>query len=1160
MSKFVHLHVHSQYSLLEATAQLKPLAQKAKEFEMPALALTDNGNMFGAIEFYLYAKENGINGIIGLDAYVAPKGRFVKGEDKEVADNPYRKMSLLAMNHAGYKNLIQICSLGYREGFYYKPRIDYDLLKKYHDNLILLSGGINGEIPKVFSEIGPERALEKIRELKNIFQDRFYLELLRPGLPEWDGINSFLLEAAKITDTQVVATNDVHYLLQDDQIAQEVLICIGTNKTLHNSSRYRLGSEQFYFKTPDEMRKLFKDLPQACNNTVEIADRCKVEFKLKDNSGKPIYHLPSFPTTGGRSLLEEIKDLAYQGLNDRFEEAETRNEAVAEEDKPSYWERLKFELKVINDMGFNGYFLIVGDFINWAKSKDIPVGPGRGSGAGSLVAYSLKITDLDPVRNKLVFERFLNPERISMPDFDIDFCQDRRGEVISYVTKKYGEGSVSQIITFGKLQARAALRDVGRVLGMTFAEVDVVTKLIPEKLGINLKEAIELEPRIRELIDADPQISNLFELALKVEGLTRHAGIHAAGVIIADSELINYAPLYRGSEGENVVQYDMKHAEKIGLIKFDFLGLKTLTHIHYALGLIAKNRNKKILSQEISLSDKGIYDLICKGDTAGVFQFEGDGITGTVLKIQPNCFEDITAINALYRPGPMEMIPEYTLRKKGLKPVEYVFPELAEILKETYGIIVYQEQVQLIAARVASYSLGEADILRRAMGKKIASEMAQQKNRFIEGAKKNGFNAQKSDELFNLMEEFANYGFNKSHAAAYCVITAQTAWIKNYYPTEFFAALLTTEMSDTDKVGKYVKDAKKRGLQVKPPHINDSQYRFTVSGDDIIFGLGAIKGVGESAVENILEAKRKLPDQKFQNLEQFFENIDLRKINKKVIECLIKAGAFDNLGAHRAQLLNGYSKFVDRAGADQESRDFGQSSLFDLSPQKEDVVVLDIIPQWTRSQRLLHEKEVYGFYLTEHPLSGYEGILSKLTSGTIFEASSFSNLGDAKRPVTLAGIVTGFKEIITKKGTRMAFATLEDTSASIELVVFPNTYKECEPLLKSEKPIIVSGQLEKTEGGAKVLAEKIEFFEKRFLSSKKLLFKLDEEMLEKLEELKDLIMEYPGDIKVYYQLPVKDFNKTVIFTPQSDKGVKPTQEFIDKVHRVFGRSDFIDAL
>ncbi len=956
----------------------------------------------------------------------------------------------------------------------------------------------------------------------------------------------------------MVAANDVHYMKQGDQIAQEVLICIGSNKTLQDESRFRLGSDQFYFKSTEQMLELFKDVPEAIENTVNIADRCEIEFILEDEEGKPIYHLPTYPTESGVSLTEEMKRVALAGLEKRFQEAEARGETVAEEDKPKYFERLDYELGIIEGMGFNGYFLIVQDFINWAKENDIPVGPGRGSGAGSLVAYTLMITDLDPMPYNLIFERFLNPERVSMPDFDIDFCQERRGEVIDYVTRKYGEESVSQIITYGKLQARAALRDVGRVLGMTYADVDIVAKLIPDKLGITLGEAIEMEPRLREQMEMNPQVNTMLDLAQKVEGLVRHAGIHAAGVIIADGQLVSHAPLYKGVDGENVVQYDMKHSEKIGLIKFDFLGLKTLTHIQDCLKLILSNRNKKITPKDIPLTDKGIYEIMSRGDTFGIFQFESEGITDTIRKVKPTCFEDIVAINALYRPGPMDMIPEYAKRKHGEKKVEYLFKELEPILQETYGVIIYQEQVQLIAATIANYSLGEADMLRRAMGKKIAEEMAKQKTRFLKGAKENDHDPKKAEELFDLMAEFAKYGFNKSHAAAYCVIAAQTAWLKNYYPVEFYAALLSTEMNDTDKIVKYVKKARQGGIEIKAPHINYSDYKFSVNGDAIFFSLGAIKGVGQSAVEAIVEARKNTEEGKFDSLEHFFDSIDLRRVNKKVIECLIKAGALDGFGPHRSQLFEGYTNYLDAAETKQNDREVGQGNLFDMMEGDDlDEITVQVpdIPAWGRRLRLNYEKEVLGFYLSDHPLNGLERIYKIWTDCTVEALAEREH----KKRVIVAGLIGTCKEFITKKGTRMAFASVEDLTGSVELIVFPDTFAEHETALKSDLPVLVAGTLEIDGETQKIIAEKISVLDDAMNKVGKIIVKLEPGMEQKLSLLQEVLKKNPGNTKVSFELDLPDIKKSVELKLTDFEGIAPSGEVFDGIQAALGKENVIEV-
>lgn len=1174
---FVHLHTHSEYSLLEAACRVKAIAKKAAEYQMPAAALTDNGNMFGAIEFYFACMDKGVKPILGLDAYVAPSSRLEKKQDpnqkfSEIALGP-RRIVLLAQNFQGYQNLCKLSSIGYQEGFYWKPRIDAEVIKQYNSDLICLTGGYRGEVVDTFLKEGPEAALKKIKELKDIFEDRLYLEMCKTR-PEWDSINKFLLEASKITKVPVVATNDVHYISADDQIAQEVLVCIGSNKTLADESRFKLGSSEFYFKKPEQMQALFKDVPSAIQNTLEIASRCEVKFKLKDDKGKAIYHLPSFPTEEGRTVFEEISYRSKLGLERRFEEAKTHGLEFNDDKKKEYYERLNFELSIIDRMGFNGYFLIVQDFINWAKNNDIPVGPGRGSGAGSLVAYSLRITDLDPLPNFLLFERFLNPERISMPDFDIDFCQDRRQEVIQYVTHKYGAQSVSQIITYGKLQTRAAIKDVGRVLGLTFPEVDAVSKLIPDKLGITLSDSLEQEPRIREMMELNPTVDTLIGLALKVEGMVRHAGIHAAGVIIADGDLRAHAPMYRGADDENVVQYDMKHAEKIGLIKFDFLGLKTLTHINQALKIVKKNRGVSIAEKDININDSKIYELLSRGDTAGVFQFEGEGITDATRKIKPSSFADITAITSLYRPGPMANIPEFTDRKHGKSPVEYPIAETKKVLEETYGIMVYQEQVMGIASLISGYSLGEADMLRRAMGKKIKEEMDQHRVRFVKGAVDRGHDQKKSEDLFELMYKFADYGFNKSHAAAYSVITAQTAWVKHYYPAEFFAALLSTEVGDTDKVVKYVKDAQKRGLVVRPPHVNFSDYLFTANGDEIYFGLGGIKGVGQAAVDAILEARNQMPDKKFNTVEEFFNAVDLRRVNKKVIENLIKAGAFDDFGYHRSQLYTGYPQFLDRAVESQKDKELGQVSLFDMGSQEESKVVLPKTAAWTRIQSLSFEKEVLGFYLSDHPLRGFENFSKVWSSASVTGLPEYflrHNEANKDKPkekpkwgeprnktrVVIAGLISEYKELITKKGTRMAFGRVEDLTGSVELVIFPDTYAKFSHLLKEEKPLLVGGGLEVEEGNPKIIVDSFALFDEVLRKTKKISMRLDKIDMDDFEKLNDLLATNKGSTDV--RLVINIDGEDIEVFPESPHQIQISDEFFEGIYQLFGRTDFIEV-
>ncbi|MEK2645572.1 DNA polymerase III subunit alpha [Bdellovibrio sp. BCCA] len=1174
---FVHLHVHSEYSLLEAACRVKAIAKKAAAMQMPAVALTDNGNMFGAVEFYFACKDNNVKPLLGLDAYIAPGSRLEKKQDRDqVAQGP-RRLVFLAQNIKGYQNLCKLSTIGYQEGFYWKPRIDYEVIKEYNSDLICLTGGLRGEVADAFLREGPDAALAKIKQLKEIFDDRLYLEMCRTGVPEWDQINPFLLEASKITGVPVVASNDVHYMTQDDQIAQEVLICIGTNKTLSDESRFRLGTDEFYFKKPEQMIETFSDIPEAISNTLQIAERCDVKFKIKDDAGKPIYHLPTFPTGSEETLKDFIARKSKEGLLVRFEEAEARGEAVPDDKKPDYYSRLDYELGIIDRMGFNGYFLIVQDFIGWAKDNDIPVGPGRGSGAGSLVAYCLRITDLDPLPNFLLFERFLNPERISMPDFDIDFCQDRRQEVIRYVTEKYGQESVSQIITYGKLQTRAALKDVGRVLGMLFSETDQVTKLIPDKLGVTLKESLEMEPRLTELMEMNPTVATLIDLAQRVEGMVRNAGIHAAGVIIGDGQLVKHAPLYKGADGEQVVQYDMKHAEKIGLIKFDFLGLKTLTHINLALKLIKKNRNKVITTKQIPMNDTATFEMMSRGDTAGVFQFEGEGITDATRKIRPSSFADITAITSLYRPGPMANIPDFTDRKHGKAPVEYLLEDTREVLSETYGIMVYQEQVMGIASKIAGYSLGEADMLRRAMGKKIKEEMDKHRERFMKGAVERGHNKEKSSDLFDLMYKFADYGFNKSHAAAYSVVTLQTAWLKCHYPAEFFAALLSTELSDTEKIVKYSKDAAKRGLTVKSPHVNFSDYLFDVHDDEIYFGLGAIKGVGQNAVEAIIEARESLPEKKFSSLDEFFNSIDLRRVNKKVIECLIKAGALDGFGGHRAQLMAGYQKYLDRAQGLQKDKELGQASLFDLGPSTETKVSLEETKPWSRTASLSYEKEVLGFYLSDHPLKGFDTLSELWTSCKVADLPAqmpapgspeaeamkaakkdWKNRDAGKKRVVVAGLITELRELITKKGTRMAFGKVEDLTGSCELVIFPDSFARFEMQLRDERPVLIGGSLEVEEGNAKIMVDTVSPMEDILKKTKRMVLRLDKIDPNDYPRLQSLMKDYPGTTTVSLEIEVPEVNRKVLMEMTDAPGISVNNDFFEGVHSLFGRTDFIE--
>ncbi len=1145
---FCHLHSHSHYSLLKCSSSITALVKKNKSLGYKALALTDMNNMFGAVEFYFEAKKEGIKPIIGLD--ICLFGEFIK--------TPLDTYSLvlLAMNYTGYQELSRIVSFAHKQNnLDGVQRATIQIIKENSKNIIALTGGHEGFLIQSFLKEGSNKAEEKLLCLKKIFADRLYIEINRQGLGYESDFLSFALKMSKKHGIELVAANDTRYTENNDLVTHNILIGASLNKTLDKVMSQSLINSEFYIKSKESMQDLFlgDKFGKALNNTKVIADRCNIEFVLSNSHGKPIYHLPAFPTKEGRSSKEEIKEIAFKGLKRRFSFLENQTKKkLSSKEKTLYIKRLEYELKVINGMGFNGYFLIVQDFINWSKKNSIPVGPGRGSGAGSLVAYCLNITDLNPIPYSLTFERFLNPERVSMPDFDIDFCQERRGEVIDYVTQTYGEESVSQIITYGKLQTRAALRDVGRVLSFSFMEVNDIVKLIPDVLGISLQEALDTEPRLKDMMQDNPQVHKLISLAIKVEGLVRHAGIHAAGVIIANGNIVDHAPLTKGADGENVVQFDMKSSEKIGLIKFDFLGLKTLTYIQYALDCIKKTKGKEIKAEEILIDDPGIYELMSKGDNYGVFQFESEGITDLTIKAKPSCFTDIVALNALYRPGPMEMIPDYLKRKSGKKKPEYIFPELKEILKETYGIIVYQEHVQLIASKVASYTLGEADLLRRAMSKKITKEMAQQKTRFLKGALDNKFNLKKSEILFDLMAEFAKYGFNKSHAAAYCVITAQTAWLKHYYPVEFFAALLTTEISNIENITKYIKDAKKHNIKIVPPHINTSKYVFDTDGEKIFFSLGAIKGVGQNIVELIVKARESLLNKKFSSLEEFFLTVDTKKFNKKSIESLAKAGAFDGFGYTRSQLFSQGFKFLDAAEKKRKEYEIGQFNLFDTRDSDEDSFKINIVKklEWDNRAKLQLEKEVLGFYLTAHPLQAYSSLRSSLKSILITKLDKEND----KKEIMIFALISKIKEFITKKGSRMAFAEAEDEEGLIELIIFPDVFKEVKNLLIQEKPLLISGTFQIQEGkGGKILVTSIKDPIYQFKKIKSVSLFLENPKEIEVDEFFKFAKLRPGGTKIHLDLALKqnELDLRVKMDVLEPKGVEIDFDFLDRLAKMF---------
>ena len=1118
------------------------------------MALTDYGNMFGALEFYFTALEKNIKPILACEMYYVEdntrKDRLA-GYNFRDPGQSYKTLILLAENSEGYRNLCRINTEAYQNGFYFQPRADYALLDKYKEGLTVLTGGGRGRTPWLFHTKTKDKAFEEIEILRKIFSSHLYLQLQHPFIKNSNKYNSFLAEISQKKSIPLIIGADVHYIEKSGSLTQDILFCIGTNRTLQDKERSKLGPAEFYFRSSKEMRQLLSDdfYKVACDNTLEASDRCSVAFKIKNEKGRPIYHLPQLADS-----KQKLKRLAYQGLEARFKEAELREEAISDQRRRDYKARIQYELDIIDEMGFNGYFYIVYDFIHWAKKNNIPVGPGRGSGASSLVSFCLGITDLDPMPLNLIFERFLNPERISMPDFDIDFCQEHRHKVIEYITRKYGSECSSHVITYGRLSVRAAIRDVGRVLALNYSEVDRIAKMIPNVLGITLKEALRQEPRLRQMYEEDPKVKELIDLTSLLEGLVRHLGIHAAGIIIADNPIVNYAPLYRGAEGENVIQYDLKYAEKIGLVKFDFLGLKTLTHIAETLRLIQKNKGGAITVQHISLNDPGIYDIMRQGDTVGVFQFEGAGITDLLIKSQPTCFEDIIALNALYRPGPMNMISSYLDRKKGKVPVEYIFPDLEPILKETYGVIVYQEQVQQIAVQIAGYSYGEADVLRRAMSKKIRSVMSRQKSRFLEGAEKRGYSLKKSEELFDLMAEFAKYGFNKSHAAAYCVLAAQTAWLKRYHPLEFLASQMTIDQNDSDKLFKSIRDAKEHNYEILPPHVNSSYDFFSIQDNKICFSLGAVKGIGSLTVKEIVRARESLKAKKFVSLKEFFETVDPRKMNKKTIENLIKSGAFDNFNYHRKDIFMNIEKFFQQAELWIQDRSAGQASLFENVLREENQVKLKKTASWSHKEHLQFEKEVLGFYLNDHPLKVLEG----LEKSFHFKKISDLKKGEAEAvgSVKILSIVKSFREILTKKGKRMAFALLEDGFSSMEAVLFSEVYEKAVEFLSREgEPLYVTGKLNKggdRSSSHQILVEDVCLLDDYLKKIKKIDIQIDSHLEERVYSLKKLISESPaGQARVCLKAFIPNEKLIVEFDTDKQYDIEISCDFLEKIYTLF---------
>ena len=1107
---FVHLHVHSEFSLLDGACRIKDLVAKAKKCNMPALALTDHGVMYGVIQFYKEAVANQIKPIIGCEVYVAPQSRKDKSNGKKESPS---HLILLVKNKKGYQNLLQLVTKSFLEGFYYKPRIDKEILKEYSDGLIGLSACMNGEIPRMILQNNPAKARELAISYQKIFgKDNFYLELQNNTMPEQIKINEELVKLGHSLKMPLVATNDVHYMNREDREAHDILLCIQTATNLDDPNRMKLSTDEFYFNTPEEMQQHFADIPEALENTIKIAQKCNLEIDFR-NAHLPDFNMPDMLTDN-----DYLRQLCYEGAKNKFKEV---NENISK--------RLDYELSVIKKMGFATYFLIVWDFVNYAKNHRIMVGPGRGSAAGSLIAYCLNITNINPLDYNLLFERFLNPDRISMPDFDIDFSYEGRGEVIEYVSKKYGRDKVSQIITFGTMAARAAIRDVGRALGIPYGQVDKIAKLIPLDPKMTIEKALQLEPELKNRMQNEPKIKKMIEISSKLEGLSRHASTHAAGVVLSRESLTNFVPLQLTSDGEVSTQYAAEDLESLGLLKMDFLGLRTLSVINNTLKIIRNTRGENVNINGIPLDDDEVYKLLSRGDCCGLFQLESSGMIDLVKRLEPRKIEDITALLALFRPGPLGsgMINDFIDRKKGKIEIKYLHPSLEPILRDTYGVIVYQEQVMQVASQLAGFSLGQADILRKAMGKKEKEVMKKQQQLFIKGAVKNNIDKQTANEIYDLIAYFAGYGFNKSHSVSYAFISYQTAYLKAHYPVEYMAALLTSIMQNTDKVVKYIKECQNINLKILPPDINESLIDFTVvDRGKIRFGLAAVKNVGRAAIENIIQERTE--NGPFVSLFDFCKRVDLKTMNRRVIESLIKCGAFNSTESKRAQLLSVLEKAINLGHEIQREKRNGQTNLFALmgkgtQSQQQDDIPLPDIEEFSDQELLTMEKETLGFYLSHHPLEDYQDKLKEIVTANSSQLHQFKD----KSNLILGGIITALRKKTTKNGNMMAYFILEDLEGTIDIIVFPKTYEDFKEAMTEENVVVLEGRLDAAEFNVKILAEsvipidnyKIKKSKKRknntashhYLHIEADINQLD---VEKLKRLKKIFKKHPGQNKV----------------------------------------------
>ncbi|MBN1357050.1 DNA polymerase III subunit alpha [bacterium] len=1147
--EFIHLHNHTMYSLLDGAIRLPDLAARVRQYGMPAVAITDHGNMFGTIDFYLTMTKADIKPIIGCEVYITPGSRRDKNAGRKAAYH----LVLLAENELGYTNLVKLVSKAYLEGFYRHPRIDYELLQTYPGGLIALSACLGGEIPSEILNDQPDKARTIAGKYAEIFgEGNFFLEVQRNGLKEQDKVNRELLKISRELAIPLVATNDCHYLDREDKKAHEVLLCIQTGHTIDQDDRLTYESDSLYFRPAEEMVPLFDEFPGACTNTVAIAERCNLTLDL-DNPVLPPYQPPE-----GKSKDEYLDEITWEGLENRLAHLPYQvNESA-------YRDRLKEELQIIKNMGYSSYFLIVADFIRFAHENGIPVGPGRGSGAGSLVAYALRIIDLDPIPYDLLFERFLNPERVSMPDFDIDFCMNRREEVIRYVTRKYGKDRVGQIITFNCMKAKAVIRDVGRALKIPLAEVDKLAKLVPGNLNMTLAKALKQENKLREMVDKNPAYRELFQIAQKLEGLNRHAGVHAAGVVISDKPLWETVPVKREGKDELVTQFAKDEVEKAGLVKFDFLGLKTLTVIDTASKMINSGRSpdeKQLRINYLPLDDPEVFALISTGETFGVFQMESGGFQEMIRQMKPSCFEDIIAAVALYRPGPMDIIPDFIARKHGQQELSYFHASLEPILKGTYGLIVYQEQVMQISRVMAGFSMGHADLLRRAMGKKKPEEMAQMRDIFIhgsdelgiKGAANNGYDARFAGEIFDLMEKFSGYGFNKSHAAGYAMLSYQTAYLKRYHPREFMCALMSCDRDKTDKVVRAASECVRMNISVLPPDVNSSGLDFTVVEDGIRFGLAAIKNVGMQAVENIIECRQK--DGPFTSLLDFCRRVDLRTVNRRVIEGLIKCGAFDRTGWYRSRMMAILDQALEIGARIQRDREIGQVSLFetlsgDLNDGDADIAIPDIA-EWNAQEKLAHEKESLGFYVTGHPLMR---VRNQLKTFTTHDSTTLKYAVDLDR-VVVAGIPSHVKRHMTKTREQMAFLTLEDLSGFVEVIVRPREWQTRREMLERDEILVIQGSPSHNDVQMKVVADEIMTLSdarRKYARGIALRVKQPTDCNRFRQTFTDLIRRYKGNAGIQFivEFPFNHALESVTLDLSEEYRIDPSDEFLAELKRI----------